>query len=64
VEVQELHDILREDIKDINTQCGKIRDELHALNGQVKNNKFSIKAIWLIFSGIYALGLLWVKSHW
>jgi len=63
MEVQELHDILREDIVGVRGECEKIRDELHALNGQVRTNKMSIKAIWAIFGAAYTIAALWLRNH-
>jgi len=67
MEVQELHDLLREDIRDLKDDNrgahGAICAELKALNGQVKSNKWSIRAIWTIFGGGWAVFLLWLKGQ-
>ena len=51
-------------IRDENrTAHAAICGELKALNGQVKSNKWSIRAIWTIFGGGWAVFLLWLKGQ-
>ena len=63
MDIKDLHDLMKE-LREENAQAHKdICAELKQLNGTVKWNKFSIRAIWAVFGGAWAVFLLWLKNH-
>jgi len=63
MEVQELHEFMKEVRAENREDHKELCAELKRLNGTVKWNKFSIRAIWAIFGGAWAIFLVWCKSH-
>ena len=62
MDIDEVYALLKDDIDEVKTICAEIRIEARRTNGQCQQNRWSIKAIWLVLAGEISLFVWWIKS--